>query len=89
MRKDWNNSDCGLLKKMKREETELIYWKFSGCVKVYQPLHSTASLFCRLLLAPEDIHVLLYCSTVCDSHVFNKCNLLACLQPSLWKTDAV
>ena len=52
MKKDWNISDCGLLK---REETEPTFWKFSGCTKVSQPLHSATSLFCKLLLAPEDI----------------------------------
>jgi len=55
-KKHWNIWDCGLLK---REETELTYWKFSGCIKVYQVqlLHSTTALFCKLPLAPEDIQL--------------------------------
>jgi len=58
MKKDWNIWNCGPLK---REETEPTYWKFSGCIKVYQPLHSTATLFCKLLhvLVPEDIIIII------------------------------
>jgi len=52
MNKDWNIWDCGLLK---REERELTCWKFSRNIKVYQSLHSTTSLFCKLLLTLEDI----------------------------------
>jgi len=57
MNKDWNIRDCGLLS---REGTEPTCWKFSTCIKVHQQLHSATSLFCKLLLALEDIQPCLW-----------------------------